>query len=274
MVLLAAVLWGTLGPCFAWLGQQGVSAPQVAVWRSGVATLVLGLGVLPRGLRLVPRHLPFFAAYGLVSVAVFFVVYTWAIQRCGVAIGVTLLYTAPAWVALMGALFLQEQLSRSKLAALALTFVGAALVAGVHDPLAMRANLPGLAAGLASGLTYATLGIFGRKAFAMGYRPAQTMLFTLAFGGLFLLAFYGPPPPPPEGALPVLLYAGLVPTALSFLLYTAGLERLGDAGRASLLATVEPVVGMILGYAVLHQAVSPTQVAGAACIVGGMMVLR
>jgi len=254
-----------------------VSAPQVAVWRALLAgaALAIFLGLRnPALLRLSPRHVPFFLLYGFISVAVFFVIYPWAVHRCGVAVAVVLLYTAPAWVALLGTLFLHEQLSGAKLAALCLTLAGAALVAGLHDLSALHANLAGILAGLGSGLTYATLGVFGRQALALGYRPAQAMLYTLAFGGLFLLAFSGLPSAPPEGTLPVLLYAGLVTTALAYLLYTVGLERLGDAGRASLLATIEPVVAMILGYAVLHQAVSLSQLAGAACIVSGVIVLR
>lgn len=277
LVILAAVLWGTLGVVFQILGDLGATAQAIGFWRAAIAAVALGLGLLawrPAALRVARRDLPFFVAYGLVSVGIFFAIYPKAVHLSSVAVAVVLLYTAPAWVAVMGALWLREPLTGRKLVALALCFVGIALVAGLHDP--GHLNLPGLLAGLASGLTYATLSIFGRAA-PEEYEAATLTVWTLGIGALFLAL---PALRDPEGLLApwrspaLILYAGIVPTAGSFVLYTAGLRRMGDAGRASLLATVEPVVAAALGLAILREPLSSAQLAGGVLVLLGIAALQ
>ena len=278
LVLLAAVMWGTLGVAFRLQGDMGTPPLVIAFWRAGLATMALAL-LRPRALRLDPRDLAFLAAYGLLSVSALYVLYPFAVQRSSVAVAAVLLYTAPAWVVLMGALWLGEPLTRRKLLALVLCFAGTALVAGLHEPGALRSSFPGLLAGLGSGLSYATLSLFGRKAPAR-YETATLTVWALGLGTAFLalpaaadLPALLEPWRSPTGVV-LLFYVATVPTAGSLLAYTAGLRRLGDAGRASLLATLEPLVGALLGWVVLGQTLTPAQVAGGALVMAGVLTLQ
>ncbi len=282
MIAAAAILWGTLGPAFKGLGDMGVQPVQVGFWRALLAGSVFAIWLAARRpalLRIHPRHLPLFVAYGLVSVAIFFAVYTAAVQLSTVAIAAVLLYTAPAWVALMAFFFFREPLTGRKGIAIFLTFIGTALVAGAYDPSALRGNGLGIAAGLASGLTYAAFSIFGKAALRR-YQPATAMLYALAFGAAFLLPLalrdWGSLVAPlgTLSGVALLLYVGLVPTAGSFILYTTGLQRLNDAGRASVIATIEPLVAALLGYLLLGEALAPAQWLGGAFILTGVLALR
>jgi drug/metabolite transporter, DME family len=140
-------------------------------------------------------------------------------------------------------------------------------------------TLWGLLAGLASGITYATLGIFGKGALRR-YSPPTAMLYALGVGTLFLAlpVLRDPAPllaPLQSGSgIALLLYVSLVPTAGSFLLYTTGLQRLNDAGRASVIATIEPLVAVLLGYFLLGEALAPWQWLGGALILLGVLILR
>lgn len=281
MVLLAAVLWGTLGPTFKGLNAVGAEPAHIGFWRALLACGLLGGWLAlrrPALLRLERRDLPLFVAYGLISVAIFFVIYPAAVQRSTVAVAAVLLYTAPAWVALLAALLFGEALTWRKAGAIALAFVGTALVAGATDPAAMRANGWGVAAGLASGLTYAGFSLFGKAALRR-YHPATTMFYALLFGALFLLPVVLRDWPPLVAPLQsstgilLLLYIGLVPTTGSLMLYTTGLHRLNDAGRASILATVEPLVAALLGFLLLGETLEPTQWLGGALILAGIAIL-
>ncbi len=279
-VLAASVLWGTLGPTFKGLLAAGAEPLHIAFWRTLIGGVALVLWALWRGQSLhVQRHnLPLLLVYGLVSVAVFFTIYPTAVSLSSVTVAAVLLYTAPAWVALLAALVFREPLTARKLLSIAITFVGIALIAGAYNPSAFRANGWGILAGLGSGITYALFSIFG-KAALRHTSPVTTMIYTLAFGGLFLLPFAlrdGAPLVAPlrsPAGIALLLYIGLVPTAASMLLYTSGLQRLGDAGRASILATVEPLVAALLGYLLLGEALSPPQWLGGALILSGVGAL-
>ncbi|MBA3530337.1 MAG: EamA family transporter [Ardenticatenales bacterium] len=282
MVVLAAVLWGTLGPTIRGLTAVGAAPVPIGFWRALLAGIALAVWLAlrdPAQLRVAWRDLPFFLAYGLISVALFYTVYPLAIQLSTVAVAAVLLYTAPAWVTLMSFFFFGEPLTVRKGIAVALTFAGAALVSGAYELSVLRTSGWGIAAGLASGLTYATFSIFGKAALRR-YRPATTMLYSLGAGMLFLLPValaqwqaLVAPLQSAQGIL-LLLYIGLVPTVGSLMLYTTGLQTLNDAGRASIIATIEPLVAALLGYFLLAEALTRPQWLGGAFILAGVLLLR
>jgi drug/metabolite transporter (DMT)-like permease len=274
-VLAAAVLWGSLGIAVRFVTAAGVGVYEASVWRAGLAFLG---SLAASGLRHRPHlaagaaDLALFAGYGLVSIALFFLAYFTAIQRTTVATAAVLLYTAPAWVTVLGAVLLGERLSRSKLATLALAFGGCTLVVRAYDPSALRADLAGVLAGLASGLTYGLYSIFGKVALRR-HPPLVVLTYALGFGTLFLLAIGLAAGVPPHRFLPSavapaaapLLYLGLVTTWLAQWLYVTGLRTV-EASRASVVATVEPVVAGVLGYAVFGETLEPPQLVGAAAV--------
>ena len=58
----------------------------------------------------------------------------------------------------------------------------------------------------------------------------------------------------------------------AYLLYTWGLERI-ESSRASILASVEPVVGTLVGIFVYGEALRPAAAAGVALVLGAVAVL-
>ncbi len=229
--------------------------------------------LLNRGaLRVATRDLPLFAAYGAVSVAGFMTVYFIAIRMTTVATAAVLLYTAPAWVVVMARLLFGESMTRMKVAALALTFVGCVLVVGAAGPGALRLTPAGLLAGLGAGLTYALYSIFGKTALRR-YSPLTTVIYALAFGALFLLIASGGLQPVTAGGVPALAYVIVVPTVAAYLLFITGL-RWVEAGRASVIATLEPVVAALGGAIVLREPFEPAQWLGAALVLGGVVLVQ
>lgn len=271
----AAALWGTIGIAAKGAFHYGVAPVDIAVWRTGGAFFVLGAAALAwhrRALRLPPGDLLLFAAYGLVGVAIFVTVYLTAIRLSTVATAAMLLYTAPAWVALFARVAFGEPLGREKLLAILLAVGGSALVVRAYDPAALRLSLQGVLAGLAAGLTYALYSIFGKHALRR-HDPWTTIVYQLGFGAAFLLlALRRFPAPPPPAALPAVLYLVVIPT-LGYLLYLGGLRTM-EAGRASIVATVEPVVAVLLGFLLLGERLSSLQWAGGALILAGVALIQ
>ncbi|HEX6940484.1 MAG TPA: DMT family transporter [Longimicrobiales bacterium] len=278
MVLGAAALWGTLGIFARALYAVGVAPLELASVRAAIGFVGLALWMLVRARRprLRARDLPFFAAFGAISIALFEYAYFAAIERTTVAVAVALLYTAPAFVVVLSRLTGREAVGGARLVALAMVLAGVFLVTG-----AMRLVLAGAAAvspaalayGLLSGLTYGLYTIFGKRALDR-YDPVETVLYAFAFGALALAV--AAPPWRPMAAhpaqLPTFLMLGLLPTLASYLLYIGGLRHL-SAGAASILACAEPVVAAILGAAVLGERLGADQVAGIALILGAAVAL-
>jgi DME family drug/metabolite transporter len=273
-VAAAAVLWGTLGLAARPLFAAGLSPHGAATWRAVGACVLLVAYCLTAdraALRLARRDVPLLAAYGAVSVAGFMTVYFTAISLTTVATAAVLLYTAPAWVVVLARLLFGEPLTSMKNAAVACAFGGCVLVVGAVGPGAVRLTTAGLLAGLGAGLTYALYSIFGKTALRT-LSAMTTVVYTLAFGALVLVAARGLPPLPAGSLLP-LAYVIVFPTALAYVLYIGGL-RWVETGRASVVATLEPVVAALAGAFVLREPFGVLQWVGAALILAGVLLVQ
>ncbi|MDR7418191.1 MAG: EamA family transporter [Armatimonadota bacterium] len=274
-VAAAACLWGTIGLAARRAFAAGLTPLNGATWRAAGAfalLLVFCLVADRHALRVRRGDLPLLGAYGAVSVAGFMTVYFAAINLTTVATAAVLLYTAPAWVVVLARAVFGEPVTPMKASAVMLTFAGCVLVIGAVGSGAVRLAPAGLLTGLGAGLTYALYSIFGKTALRR-LSPLTTVTYTLGFGALFLAALSGGLPAlPPGGVLP-LAYIATFPTAVAYVLYISGL-RWVEAGRASVVATLEPVVAALTGALVLREAFGITQWIGAALVIAGVALVQ
>lgn len=277
-ILLAGSLWGVIGLFTRTLSAAGLSASSIVCIRNVGGLILLGLFLLiyDRTLfKIKLRHLPYFFGTGIVSILLFTLCYFSAQQTCSLAVAAILLYTAPAFVVIFSAILFREKLTAKKLAALILAFTGCVLASGIWSgQLAVTSH--GLALGIASGLFYGLYSIFARYALAH-YQPLTVTFYTFVFAGigaLFLvdtteigLCF--------SSISFSLLAVGLVviSTVLPYIFYTRGLSSL-DNGKASILASIEPVVASFVGILVFGEPISIMVILGLICILACVYILK
>ncbi len=278
-ILAAAALWGVIGLWNRNLMAAGLSPLSIVVVRNlgGMALLALFFLVRDRSVfRVAPGHLKYFFGTGVVSVVLFTVCYFSCQKLCSLAAASILLYTAPSFVVLLSAVLWREPVTKKKLLALLLTLVGCALVCGVFSG-DLSVTLPGVLLGLGSGFFYALYSIFGRYALAH-YPPLTVTVWTFLFAGpasLVLLrpaelaaAFSGGP-----GVWATALCLAVFSTAAPYVLYTWGLART-DPGRASILASLEPVAAALTGVLAFGEPMGVPAALGILCVLAGVYVLR
>jgi len=274
-VVAAASLWGTLGLFAKILYAQGVSFESLVAVRASVGWVAVMAFVLFTGraksLRVSRRDLAFLAPLGLVGIGLFYLLYFFTVRESTVGTAAILLYSSPAFVVVLAWLFLDEALNAAKVLALFLTAGGVFLVAGAYDPSNLEVTPTVLLTGVLSGLTYGLYSIFGRP--VTGHlRPSIILSYALFFGSLLLvvaaLPTFGTLAGLPGSSYALLLMLAVVHTTLGFALYTFGLGRLG-AGRAAIVATVEPVVAGALGTALLGEALTVPKALGAFLVIAG-----
>ena len=273
-IIAAAVLWGMIGPLAKLAFQEGVAPLEVAFWRAFFAWICFGgQAVWLRNVRVRPTDLPLLALFGFAGVFLFYGSYQIAVQKGGAALASVLLYTAPAWVALMAALFFKERMTGHKWSALGLTLVGVALVSrGSTAAVASTApvSLLGIGCGLLAGFCYALYYIFG-KVLSDRY-PAETVfLFILPMGGVFLTPWvtFGAKSP---AAWTALLSLAFFCTYGAYHFYYVGLKHL-EAGRAAITATLEPVVAAVVAYFWWGEFFTPLGYVGAAMILAAVAII-
>lgn len=245
---------------------------EIAFWRAAIAALLFGAHAAATGgaaaFRRARRDLPAFALFGLVGIGVFYGAYQLAVRSGGAAIASVLLYTAPAWVALLARLVLGERLGGRRLVAVVLTLAGVALVATAGGG-TVRLGVAAVAWGLLSGFTYALHYLFGRRYFAAHATPT-VFAVALPVGALGLLPFVAFADKSPA-AWAAILFTAVVPTYGAYLLYAAGLRRV-EATRAATLATLEPVVATLAAYAFFGERLAALAYVGSAIVLAGVVL--
>jgi len=268
-ILLAAASWALIGPVAKFAFRAGLGPLEVAFFRALLGGAFFFLhALLLRRLRLDRGAVVPVLLFGAVGVAGFYASYQLAVAYGGAALASVLLYTAPAWVAVMGALWLGERLDAAKLAAVGLTLLGVVFLAlGSGGELAL--SLWGLVFGLLSGFGYALYYLFGKLYFTR--TPAEAVYaVALPVGALFLLPAVRTWP---QGEVwGVLFVIGFVSTYLAYAFYAAGLVRL-EATRASVVATLEPVLASLFAYLWWGERFLPLGYLGAGLILAAVVLV-
>jgi len=270
LVALAAVLWALIGPLTNELFDEGVDAATIAFWRAAIAgALFVGHGVVTRSLiHPTGRDLALLVGFGLVGVAMFYVALPEAVDAGGVGLAVILLYTAPIYVAIASRLLFGDRLDRRRVVPIVATLVGIVLVAiGAGGTVSRPAAA--LAWGLVAGLTYSSYYLIGRL-LGPAYGPAATYAVAFPLGALALapraeLGIGG------GRAWALLVVLGVVSTYLAYLCFATGLRR-ADPTRASVVATLEPVVATALGASLYDERLGVVTLVGGTIIVAAAAV--
>jgi len=279
LAVIAAVSWATLGTLCKFLYHYGANPLTAVTIRAVIAfaTLAIILATMNRRLlRIGWQDIPFFALYGLVGITINYASYFYALHWTTVTTAVILLYTYPAMVTLLAVLFLGERLDRIKGVALGLTFIGCCLVVQGYDLAALRLNVYGILFGLVAGVTAAVYSLLGKRALQR-YDSWTVVCYALGFGALFLVIWCSP-----RAILTVnyswqawaaMLAVAWIPTLLAYALFTTSMKYL-EASRASITATLEPVIASLLAYLFLGEVMEWPQLIGAALVVGGIIGLQ
>jgi len=264
LVLVAAVLWGGLGIFGRYALAAGLHPLEIAFWRAALGgALFAGHAAITCTTWPTGRDLGVTAAFGLVGVSLFYGAYQFAIRAGGASLASVLLYTAPAFVAVMSWRLLREPLGPREWVGVAQTVGGVALISVGGAP-AVAVGLAAVTYGLLSGFAYSLYYLYGKLFFGR-YEPASLFAVALPVGALGLLPFV-PFSARTAHAWLWLAAIAVFSTYFAYLAYAAGLRGL-PATRASVIAALEPVVASGLAAALFGERLSPLAYLGAALVV-------
>lgn len=276
-IIVGASLWGFIGLFVKTLAAQGFTALQIVTLRMLTAAICITPVVYNQGkeyFKIELKDVWMFLGTGVVSVTFFTFCYFQCIQASSLATAALLLYTAPAFVMLISLVLFKESFTLTKGVALLAAFVGCGLVTGAFSG-EMNLSFKGILLGLGSGIGYALYSIFGKFALQK-YSTWTVTAYTFYFSFLssFMVADFAHCTAAWSwSTLGGALGVGFVCAAFPYLLYTKGLEHV-EAGQASILATVEPVVASLVGIIVFAEPVTIEKIAGIVLVVGSVMALN
>lgn len=277
LVLLSALSWGasaTLARAvFRDAGVPPLHAVELRVTIAFTVLLVWTLTAKRALLRIERRDLGYLLVLGLVGVTAVQASYYHAIATLGVGMAILLQYLAPSLIVLWHMMRGQRP-HVSTMLAVVCALGGTTLVVRGMDVHAMHASPFDWAVGFASAAIFAFYILFSKRGLSR-YPPETLLLYTFGIAAVFWMVLI-----PPTRILGANYSAnvwmrfgvlGLFSTLVPFWAFYAGLRRLAPA-EASVLATLEPVVGIVASALFLHESLGPMQILGAALVIAAAIL--
>ena len=273
-IIIGASLWGIIGLFTRPLYESDLSPLQITFSRCFITLAAITIIILildKKLLRINLKDLWMFIGTGLFSIVFFNVMYFTSQQMISLSTASVLLYTAPCFVMIMSVIIFKEKLTRNKLLALIVAFIGCAFTTGLGFG---DMNI-GFLYGILAGFGYALYSIFGKCALRK-YGLLTILFYTFLVATICMIPFSDMPYVISSfGDTEILLLAlglGLLSTVLPYYFYTVGLKGM-DAGKASIIAFVEPMVATIVSI-IIGDEFGWMNVLGIVLILGSVILLN
>lgn len=281
LILLSGVLWGTIGLFVKWMTGLGATPVFSGFCRMAFALPILAILTLikfgPKAFKIDKYSLRTCALMGLICQAAYNFLYSYAVEELGVSISAVLLYIAPVFTSIMSFFIFSERLSGRKWLALLLNLIGCTLTVTGGKLDGLQLSVVGLLFCIGSALCYALSPIIGRFATSR-CNPYVASTYNFLFATIFLLIFTQPWQGMTGKISPLMLLAGfgfgLIPTAITYLLYFTGLQRVKESSRVPVLASVETVVATLIGIVAFGEQIGIVNWLGIGLVMGSILLMN
>lgn len=260
---LAVLLFGLAGLFGKWLTLHPLA---ISLGRVCFAAPFLFVIMRSRGERIRLNQRRDYLVFLMLGVilAIHWTAFFMAIQLSTVAVGLLTFSTFPVFVTFIEPWLLKSAFRFHDVLIALVTMLGVSLV--IPDfSLGNQVTLGGLW-GILSGLTFALLSVLNKKYVAQ-YPSRQVSLYQFAAAALVLLPLVIPLKPALDGrSLVLLAFLGVVFTGISHTLFISSLKQI-KAQTASVIASLEPVYGILATMVLLGE------VPGRRELAGGLIIL-
>jgi drug/metabolite transporter, DME family len=278
-IAISASLWGIIAIFVRKLSSFELTSMEIVTLRVVTATILLGIiGLIKYRSELMIKwsDIKLFIGTGILSIVLFNWCYFTAINQMNISIAVILLYTAPAFVIVLSWLFLKEKMAKTKLMSVTGTLLGCILIAGSGLGDTSSLSLAGIITGLGAGFGYALYTIFGKFALKK-YSPFTITFYTFLVASVALLPLTNLWEKSSilvsEEVITYGFGLGLIPTVIAYLMYTKGLESI-ESSKASIIATVEPIVATLLSVFLYGESFGFVQFIGSLIILLSVILIN
>ncbi len=277
---LAGIMWGATGIFTRVLNGYGMNNATILETRMLLGTVILAVGCLladPSLLKIRKQDIWVFIGGSVLGNFGLSYFYTEAINRLSMAFAAVLLCTFPIFVMLLSAVLFHERITAKKMGCMVLAFVGCVLVSGLLEG-DMDWSAAGAAIGILAAFCYALYSIFSKIAKERDYSS-----ITITFYFMMLITFLLAPMTDwklmaayvmeaPAANCLFLLGHSLCAAVAPYVIYTFALAYM-DAGKASVLATSEPVAAMLFGYLLFSEVPTALMLGGMFLTIAAIVIL-
>jgi drug/metabolite transporter (DMT)-like permease len=256
-------------------GQDGYGPGELALLRFGTASAALAGYALATRMRLPEwRDLPRICLAGFLGISVYHVALNFGELTVQAGAASLLIAAGPVFTALLSSLFLGERLTRAGWGGILIAFAGVALIAlssggGLHFT-------PGALLILLSAAVAAVFSILSKRSFRR-HSALEFTCYSIWAGTLPMLVFlpgliHRLPQAAPSATAAV-VYLGIFPAAIAYVLWNVALSRM-PASLLSSFLYLSPVLATFIAWMWLGEVPSPLTVLGGAVAIVGVIVVQ
>ena len=278
-VLIGGTLWGTIGVFVLYMNQMGSTSLLTCFLRMAFAFLILLVMTVYQfgwsAFRIDKKSFLACVLLGLICQGIYNIFYNEAILDLGMTLSAVLLNLAPLCGMIASRILFHETFTLQKLIAMLICIAGCCLtITGGHMDI-QALPMTGILFGIGSGLTYGMTSVFGRMA---GFRCNAWVMSTYSylFAALFLI-FFTYPLPPEAYHVDLLgmgfLYA-LIPTALGYLFYYQGVQKITENSKVPVIASIETVISALFGVFLFHENLGPIHILGIVLVMASIVLMN
>ena len=271
-MIAAGICFGTTGTTQA-LGPDGISSLSIGSARLlvGAFFLYLYIKIAKIPSAAIPKMAMWLSALGILSYQLTFFS---AVKQTGVAIGtVTALGSVPALTGLLDYLIYKVKPTKRWFIATVITTTGIVALGtadGVSD-----FDFGGFILAIIAGGSFGLLAVSSKRALSTGVDSTYLMFKVFSLAALLsipVLLINGTSWLGTSSGAVMIIWLGLIPTALAYILYAKGLKGIAP-GVASTLILAEPATATILAAVVLNESINLQGWAGIATVAIGLAYL-
>ena len=280
LVALAGIMWGTGFLYIQFVLNGGLSPQEIVSWKMLIGfifMLLYTIRINPNALKVDKRGLLLIGILGLICHTFYNLFMNLSVERTTIATTVALLYTAPFFVLIISRVLFREKFTTLKVIAVIIAVSGVyfTVTGGKLDQLAY--DTTGILFGLGAGFAYGVMNLYS-KYLLMRYSQQTILTYAFGFAFLFSLTFSDPTAIFRLDFDPWLwlnlILLGLVPTALSYGFFTAGLSYNIESSKAAVVATIEVPVSVLGSFLIFSEPLNTIKLLGIAMVLFSVFLLR
>lgn len=278
--ILAGILWGASGIFIRKSIYLGMNNITIISTKMIVAAVIMFVSIFIYNKKLIRIRLKdtlIFMSAGIVGMFGVNIFFNEAVKYLSLSLAAVLLSLSPIFVVFFSYFLYKENITLKKIISMILAFIGCFLVSNILYS-NIKLSLWGVISGFLCAFSYALYSIISRKAIQNGYHSLTITLYAFLFISIITVPFadwnnvlylvkehkvYIP--------VFIIIHSILV-LILPYLFYTVSLNHM-DTGKASILASCEPVASMIFGIIFFNEIPTVLSVIGIILTVTALTLL-
>lgn len=267
-ILLAGIFWSTLGFLVSKISSHNFGSEEIGFFRmvgGFIIITIYGKLTMPTMFKITKKGILYVLGIAVFCQFIFNIAYMNSICMVGASMAAVLLYVSPVFVAIFSRFLYKEKINRIKLVSLVFCVVGAFFAVTGGSVEVENLNLLGIFAGIMAAITYAMLPMFNKRALKeMDNITMTSYAFLIA---AILMSFRINPVETISkiDSIRVFVYIasiGIIPSAMAYIVYSMGIAKNVELSIAGVVASVELVFSVIIGWTLLGEDFSIIKLVG------------